>query len=99
MRRVELHPIARYELLEAAQYLDAERAGYGARFDEAVREAEDLVADYPEAGERVRGIRRRRQVAGFRYQIIYDVFPDLIYVVAVSHHSRRPQLWRGRRRP
>ena len=39
---------------------------------------------------------RKRIVSGFPYNIIYRVWQDYIYLVAVAHHSRRPGYWRKR---
>lgn len=100
MLRVELHPDAEEDLYDGMSYLEAERPGYGEILDEAVQDAEDLIARFPHSGRViVEGI-RRVQVKGFRYALIYEVRRTSILVLAVAHHSQHPDFWIGRlRRP
>ena len=39
---------------------------------------------------------RKRIVQGFPFSVIYRVWEDHIYLVAVAHHHRRPGYWRER---
>jgi len=53
---------------------------------------------YPRAGKLVGRRARRIEVSGFRYAVIYQILPDLIFILAIAHHSRRPGFWRSRLR-
>jgi len=98
VRRVEIHPEAEEEFAQAAFYLDAERVGYGDVFADRVRDAYEIVMTYPRAGKLVGRRARRIEVSGFRYAVIYQILPDLIFILAIAHHSRRPGFWRSRLR-
>ena len=56
----------------------------------------ERISTHPEAGTPVAGEFHKRIVPGFPYNIIYRVWQDYIYLVAVAHHSRRPGYWRQR---
>ncbi len=94
--RAELHPVARAELVEIARYIDDRRTGYGGRFLKAFARARDYLLEYPHGGPKTRGARRKR-IAGFKYDIIYRIYRDLIFIVAIAHHRRKP-FWRHRQR-
>jgi plasmid stabilization system protein ParE len=94
--RVDLHPEAEEDLSEAAQYIDRDRPGWGERLDDAVQAAEDLIATYPKIGKSIGRRARRVDVHGFKYSLIYQLFPDSILVLAIAHDSRSPRFWRHR---
>ena len=70
--------------------------GLGLRFLAAVEETTKRIVAYPEAGAPLAGEFRKRIVQGFPFNMIYHVWEDYIYVVAVAHHHRRPGYWRER---
>ncbi|WP_022882967.1 hypothetical protein [Gryllotalpicola ginsengisoli] len=95
------HEAARAELLEAALLLEAERAGWGDRFVDAVEAAIRSIADAPHSWGLHRGRRfdppvHTRSVAGFRYDIKYIVLGDEIVIIAYAHERRRPAYWAHR---
>jgi hypothetical protein len=62
----------------------------------AVEQTADRISAHPEAGARLSGEFRKRIVSGFPYNIIYRVWEDYIYLVAIAHQHRRPGYWRNR---
>jgi len=48
--RLEFHPEAELELIEAAVYYDKQVPGLGERFESEIRYATDLLLDQPEIG-------------------------------------------------
>ena len=93
--RLAFHPAAAEEFAAAVEYYDRAVPGLGSRFLFAVRDATDLLLTEPDVG-RSRGAARRLGVPGFPYDIAYRVSDDLVEVLAVAHHHRRPGYWRGR---
>lgn len=79
-------------------YLDHERAGYGDRFLAAFNVGRNFLLQYPNAGRPTILRTRSWEVTGFRYDIVYVIRGELIFVVAVAHHRRRPGYWRSRLR-
>jgi plasmid stabilization system protein ParE len=90
------HPEARAEIIESFDFYEARLDGLGLRFLTAVEQAVDRISTYPEAGTPLTGEFRKRIIPGFPYNVIYRVWQDYIYLVAVAHHSRRPGYWRQR---
>jgi plasmid stabilization system protein ParE len=95
--RVEFHPEARDEFVAAVEYYDIAVSGLGDRFLIAIRRTIDLALAHPEAGT-PRGTARRLLVAGFPYDVVYRVRDDVLDILAVAHHHRRPGYWRRRTR-
>lgn len=92
--RLEFHPEAELELIEAAAYYELQVPGLGERFGAEVRRATDLLLKHPEIGPRVDAELRRFVLDRFPYTLIYSVSSDVLRVIVVAHQSRRPGYWR-----
>jgi plasmid stabilization system protein ParE len=90
------HPEARAEMRESFEFYEARLGGLGLRFLSAVEQTVERISTHPEAGAPLASEFRKRIVSGFPYNIIYRVWEDYIYLVAVAHHHRRPGYWRER---
>jgi toxin ParE1/3/4 len=66
-------------------------------FADAIDQAFELLSQFPEMGEPGSLNTRTLTLHSFPYSLIYRLQPDVIRVVAVAHHSRRPGYWLGRR--
>ncbi len=96
--RYSLHPEAREDLWEAAQFYQANASNelVQALFAEFERSV-NLLLQYPALGSLWRSGRRRLLMRRFPYSLIYRIVGEEIRVLAVAHHSRRPGYWRGRK--
>jgi hypothetical protein len=81
---------------ESIEFYEARLAGLGLRFLSAVEQTAERISIHPEAGAPLAGDFRKRIVSGFPFNIVYRVWDDYIYLVAVAHHHRRPGYWRER---
>jgi plasmid stabilization system protein ParE len=96
--RYWLHPEAENDLRDAAEFY-RERADNTlsqsllAEFERSV----DVLLHHPGLGALWRNGRRRFLMKRFPYSLVYTVVGEQIRVLAVAHHSRRPDYWRGRR--
>jgi plasmid stabilization system protein ParE len=93
-RRFRFHPAAREEA-------DRARDWYAARSKEAaagfISELEHAVGRVREAPERwPRTAHGMRRYVSQDIHSIYRVTPELVEVVAVAHHRRRPGYWASR---
>ena len=93
---------ARLEFAHAAFWYDQRQAGLGDQFVDAVKHAFQRIADAPsshpkETTARWRRNIRRCPVDGFPYQVIFEIHPDELLVLAVAHGNRRPGYWKRRR--
>lgn len=97
--RVAVHAEAQRELREARDFYDRETPGMGLVFVEAVERELGLLQEFPRIGkEHVRGTRRRTMSRAWPYSIVYRAVPGGIHVIALAHHSRRPDYWTDRTR-
>jgi plasmid stabilization system protein ParE len=96
VKEIIFHPEARAEMRESVEFYEAHLDGLGLRFLSAVEQTAERITAHPEAGAPLGGEFRKRIVPGFPYNIIYRVWEDYIYLVAVAHQHRRPGYWRER---
>ncbi len=96
MTLLSYHEAAEEELLNEIGYLEFRSKGLGRRFLAEVQRAEGLIARFPEAAPEIRPGIRKRILHKFRYSIIYSNEKDCMLVLAVAHHSRRPNYWVSR---
>jgi toxin ParE1/3/4 len=95
--KLEFHPAASEEFIEAGEYYEAALPGLGRRFLLAVRKTTELAREHSESGVPGPGSSRRLAVSGFPYDIVYRRRDDdLLEVLAVAHQRRRPGYWRER---
>jgi toxin ParE1/3/4 len=93
----EFEPEARQELVESIRrYLTEAGAAQASLFESEVARTIALLARLPELG--TPGIKNTRSIPlrRYPYSLQYRLEPDLIRVLAVAHHSRRPRYWAKR---
>lgn len=96
MKEAVFHPEARAEVSQSVEFYEARLNGLGLRFLSAVEQTAERISASPEAGPSLEGGFRKRIVSGFPYSVIYRVWEDYVYLVAVAHQHRRPDYWRQR---
>lgn len=96
MRAVRYLDEARAEFLHEVEYFSSISPRLGERFDEAVRKAEVLVAEFAEIGSPYKYGTRRVFPGKFKFSIVYLMRPAEIVVIAVAPFKRRPGYWRAR---
>jgi len=94
--KLEFHPEAEEEFLQAALSYEAELAGLGARFDAELRAACEILSDYPDIGVQVDPDLRKLVLETFPYSLVYSHVGDTLYILAVAHERRREGYWRER---
>ncbi len=94
--RLEFHPEAELELIEAAVYYDKQISGLGDRFESEIRYAIDLLLDQPEIGFPADPDLRKLILTRFPFTLYYCVTADVLRIEAVAHQSRRPGYWKSR---
>ena len=93
--KLEFHPAARDEFRAAVEFYESAVPGLGSRFLLAVRSAAERALAHPLSGA-LRGSSRRLLVGGFPYDLVYEVLPSVLRILAVAHQHRRPGYWRER---
>ncbi len=89
---------AERDLVDAYDYYDAVRDGLGAELAEEFRKGIDRIIQNPNGWQALDNKYRRYRLHRFPYGIVYRIegATDRAIVVAVTHFSRRPGLWRSR---
>jgi toxin ParE1/3/4 len=95
-RPIRFDPAAKRELNEAAEFYDSEDLGLGESFLDAVERATKQIQAFPESSQVSLTPVRTKVLSAFPFSVIYWVAEDVIFVLAVAHHRRRPGYWRGR---
>ena len=83
-------------MIEAALYYEEADDQLGGTFLDDIQHAIDSVRDHPELGVAIAYGFRRALVRRFPFSIVYFVEVEEIVVVAVAHHRRGPEYWKGR---
>jgi len=94
--RLEFHPEAELELIEAAVHYEIQVPGLGGRLEVEIRRATDLLLQHPEMGSPVDPDLRKFVLTRFPFSLIYSVTPDVLRIEVVAHQSRLPGYWRLR---
>ena len=94
--RLEFHPEAELELIEAAVHYELQVPGLGTRLEAEIRRATDLLLEHPEIGSPADPNLRKFVLNRFPFVLIYSVTPDVLRIEVVAHQSRLPGYWRSR---
>jgi plasmid stabilization system protein ParE len=95
MRARFLEP-AEAETDDAVAYFDAQREGLGDRFEQDLLSTVTYIRQHPLSGKKLSARVRKFRLRTFPYDVIYVVDVDEVVIVAVAHHRRSPDYWRGR---
>src|SRR3989304_6971680 len=87
---LEILPLARRDINEAADYYLRQRAGLEDEFLAELSAAVKMIGARPQQFEQVRSGIRRCLLDRFPYGVYYRVLGfDMVQIVVVKHHSRR----------
>jgi plasmid stabilization system protein ParE len=87
---------AEFELEDAWRFYEAESPDLSDRFLNEFLSVMERLGHFPESSPRISRRLRVARLNKFRFNIIYQVKPHSILVVAIGHQSRKPGYWRGR---
>lgn len=95
--KIVVHPSAADELRETAQfYSDRADQALGLAFIAEFERALSLLSSNPELGAIWRGTARRFPLRRFPYNLVYQIKPEELRVIALAHQRRRPSYWKNR---
>lgn len=91
------HPAAEAEYLESIAYYESKRPGLGATYLAEFERVMSAICEAPQRNpvERRPDVRRMR-MKRFPFTILYREQANIVQVLAIAHHRRRPQYWLGR---
>lgn len=96
MKRIIVHSEAELELWQAVEYYEIRSVGLGLDFEQEVSRALLDIQEAPTRWPTRKYGTRCRLLHRFPYAIYYSELQDIIWLVAVTHTSRRPYYWRNR---
>jgi hypothetical protein len=96
MKAIIFHAEAKAEMIASAQYYEARSEGVGRRFLGEVDHALLVIADSPQSWPYLWGAVRRYLLSQFPFAVLYQVYEDHVYILAIMHLSRNPNYWKHR---
>ena|SRR5438876_9722753 len=87
---------AEEEMVEASLFYDSAAIGLGDDFLDDVQQAIDRLREYPKTGQTITPGISRMLLHRFPFSVVYVEEANLILVVAIAHHGRRPGYWQSR---
>lgn len=94
--RIVFSPEARREAIRARRWYEDRARGLGLEFARALEASIEAVARSPGAYPIATGECRRILMRRFPFSIVFRARKDELLILAVFHHSRKPDLWRSR---
>ena len=91
--QIRFAEIANTELVEVCEWYEQRQTGLGLSFKNAVRDAANRIARAPLMFPVELDDVRRYVMNRFPYTLRYVLRGEEVWVVAVSHHHRRPDYW------
>ena len=91
--QIEFIEPASLELDDAIEYYELQFQGLGKKFFEEILETTELISQFPDLFTRNSEHTRRAVLRKFPFSIIYTLFNDKIYIIAIAHQNRQPEYW------
>jgi|CXWL01.1.fsa_nt_gi plasmid stabilization system protein ParE len=91
-----IEPEAELDLEQAVDWYNEQRPGLGREFLECVEEVFDRIRQLPEIYPVVYRTARLALARRFPYAICYVYYDNTVYVMAVFHGHRDPNVWQDR---
>ncbi|NIR47235.1 type II toxin-antitoxin system RelE/ParE family toxin [candidate division KSB1 bacterium] len=90
------HPEAAEEYANAYEWYAKRSLRIADEFEREIERALRLITNTPETWPKYDDQHRYFLIRKFPFSIIYRIFNERIYVIAVAHGSRRPNYWKNR---
>jgi hypothetical protein len=90
---VEFIEPAAIELDDAVDYYNIQSAGLGQKFLDEVIETIGFIEKFPQLWSRNTENTRKAILRKYPFNLIYSIFDDKIYIIAVAHQNREPEYW------
>jgi len=94
--RVIYHAAAEAEVVEAARFYEQRVPSLGTEFLDELDGAIAAIQASPRSWRIIGHDVRRYLLPRFPFGIYYRIRPSHIRILAVKHHRRHPEYWRGR---
>src|SRR5690242_4461084 len=85
-----------HELTEACSWYESQYTGLGNEFLLCIRQAFEIIENFPKAYKVVFKNIHRFSIRRFPYSIFYTIEKNIIAVIAIFHNRREPNEWKNR---
>lgn len=96
MTPVHIQPLAEADVTSACDWYDEQAPGLGMALEREFRHLVEIIGALPEAFPRVEGEARRAVCKRFPYALVYLLVGGRAEILAFTHTSRDPDVWRTR---
>ena len=93
VKPVVIHLAAENELIEAVAFYEERATGLGLDFEHEARRAVKTIQETPERWPLKAHGARRYLMHRFPFALYYLDMPEILWIVAVAHTSRKPGYW------
>jgi mRNA-degrading endonuclease RelE of RelBE toxin-antitoxin system len=93
---LELHDLAEEELWNAVDYYDEKRHRLGKELALELQDFMRTIREHPARFPIVKGGIRKCVLKRFPYVIIFEIKEEVVFVLAIFHSSRNPDVWEER---
>lgn len=93
---VILQPEAEADLDEAFEYLQGAKKNLGFDLLEKLTDVIILLESNPFLFQKIDGEKRRAIIKRFKYNVIYKVKEQKVFIIAIIHGSKNPSWWQNR---
>ena len=94
--KIVFHRLAKAELIEARDYYDEIIFGLGENFLDEFEKLFYKINENPTLYPKAINNIRKCNLKIFPFSIYFDISKDIIRVLAISHHKRKPYYWKSR---
>lgn len=91
--QIEFIEPAIIELDDAIEYYELQLTGLGNKFLSDLLETIELISKFPQLFTQNSEHTRKAVLKKFPYYLIYSIFNNRIYIIAVAHQNRAPEYW------
>ncbi len=91
--QVEFIEPASIELDDAIEYYNLQSNGLGNKFLAEVTETIELINSFPLLWSQNSAHTRKAVLRKFPYNLIYSIYQNKIFIIAVAHQHRNPEYW------
>ncbi|MFZ2405181.1 MAG: type II toxin-antitoxin system RelE/ParE family toxin [Methylobacter sp.] len=96
--KIIVHPAASADLNNAAAfYSEQANRQLGLAFITEFEKTVSLLSGNPELGTPWVSGTRRFVLRRFPFNVVYRLFPDHLFIIAIAHQKRRPGYWHPRK--
>ncbi|OGW12657.1 MAG: hypothetical protein A3F81_00805 [Nitrospinae bacterium RIFCSPLOWO2_12_FULL_39_93] len=96
MKAILFHPEAENEMIDSAIFYENRSNGLGHKFLDEIAHSLDLISSSPNTWPVFSDGIRRFLLQRFPFCLLYEIYDDYIYIIAVMHLHRKPFYWKSR---